>query len=450
MKLRILRIGAVGDDVIELQSAIINLGYKPGAIDGIFGTKTASAVIQFQKDNGLVSDGLVGPITWGKIKSLMTTYESYIIQPGDTFYKIALAKNIALSELLAANPGINPNMLMVGESIQLPPSSIHKCGMAAIQGDYIYYFQFTGTDPVTSTIYTDPKTGAIYKIRRNGSEKVKLVETGVGINPGAGINVVGDWVYYRYSTPVNYSYRDSEGKPTNATAYAGSIYKIRTNGTENTKISDDNAAGIIVINGWIYYSMSKLSLYDTSTQPGIYKIKTDGTGKVKLVEFFESGYIVNIADGFIYYYSNDNGGTNRMTLDGSGKTPIIDGNFMVYGTKDWIYYIYGDFWTDAQIYKTKFDGSQKTLLYNGPAIGNRLIVYGNYVYFAASPNKGIYRVKTDGSELTKISDDYTREFCIADDYIYYYLYDDVNYFNYTNGPIRIKIDGSERTNLAQW
>ena len=69
MKLRILRIGAAGDEVIELQSAMINFGYKPGPVDGIFGVKTASAVIQFQKDNSLVSDGVVGPITWEKINS---------------------------------------------------------------------------------------------------------------------------------------------------------------------------------------------------------------------------------------------------------------------------------------------------------------------------------------------------------------------------------------------
>lgn len=447
MELRILRLRTRGDDVIELQSKLTILGYKPGPIDGIFGLKTSSAVIQFQKDNGLVSDGIVGPITWGKIQLLINAYSTYIIKQGDTLYRIALANNISLSELLAENPGINPNKLMVGQVIKLPSGNIYKCGVAAIQGAYIYYFQFTGTYSDTEEIYTVPKTGAIFKIKKDGSEKVKLVDTGVNIKPGASINVVGDWVYYLYSTPVNYSYRNSEGKLTNATAYVGNIYKIRTNGTENTKI-EDNASAFIVLNGWIYYSRSKYSLYDTSTQPGIFRIKIDGTNKVKIGDFFENGYIVNIVEGYIYYYSD--GKTYRMALDGSGKTPVIDGNFLVYATKEWLYYIYGDFWTDAQIYKTKLDGSQKTLIYNGPAIGNRLIVYGNYVYFAASPNMGIYRVETDGSELTKISDDYTREFCIADDYIYYYLYDDVNYFNYINGPIRIKLDGSDRTNLAQW
>ena|GEM_PF-1954914 len=122
--MRILHIGSTGDDVIELQSTLIILKYTPGMADGIYGVKTGSAVIQFQKDNGLVSDGIVGPITWAYLQRLMATYFIYIIKPGDTLYKIALAHNISLSELLILNPEIKPNMLMVGQAIQLTPVNI--------------------------------------------------------------------------------------------------------------------------------------------------------------------------------------------------------------------------------------------------------------------------------------------------------------------------------------
>lgn len=124
MELRILRIGSTGEDVIKLQSTLITLGYKPGVNDGIFGVKTASAVIQLQKDNSLVPDGIVGPITWGYIQRLITATGVYIIQPGDTFYKIAIDNNITLSAIIAANPGVDPNMLMLGQAIQLPKPSV--------------------------------------------------------------------------------------------------------------------------------------------------------------------------------------------------------------------------------------------------------------------------------------------------------------------------------------
>lgn len=42
---------------------------KPGD-DKTFGKGTKEAVIKFQKDRGLVADGIVGPITWRKLKKI--------------------------------------------------------------------------------------------------------------------------------------------------------------------------------------------------------------------------------------------------------------------------------------------------------------------------------------------------------------------------------------------
>lgn len=117
--MRILLKGSTGYDVTQLQSSLKLLGYDPGPIDGIFGPKTEAAVIQFQKGNGLVADGIVGSITWENLQSQVSNYRVYVIKPGDTFYKIAVANNISLSELLTFNPGIDPKNLLVGLVIQL-------------------------------------------------------------------------------------------------------------------------------------------------------------------------------------------------------------------------------------------------------------------------------------------------------------------------------------------
>lgn len=44
----------------------------------------------------------------------------YTIQPGDTFYALAVRFGISLQSLLAANPGVNPNALIVGQQICIP------------------------------------------------------------------------------------------------------------------------------------------------------------------------------------------------------------------------------------------------------------------------------------------------------------------------------------------
>ena len=45
---------------------------------------------------------------------------TYPIQPGDTFYAIARRFNISLDALLAANPGLNPDSLRIGQQICIP------------------------------------------------------------------------------------------------------------------------------------------------------------------------------------------------------------------------------------------------------------------------------------------------------------------------------------------
>lgn len=52
--------GCTGDDVAELQKQLTTTGFNCGAVDGIFGPRTNSAVIALQKAHGIVVDGIVG------------------------------------------------------------------------------------------------------------------------------------------------------------------------------------------------------------------------------------------------------------------------------------------------------------------------------------------------------------------------------------------------------
>lgn len=56
--------GSSGADVRLVQTKLNNWGYYKGSIDGVYGSATAEAVRSFQRKNGLVVDGIVGPSTW--------------------------------------------------------------------------------------------------------------------------------------------------------------------------------------------------------------------------------------------------------------------------------------------------------------------------------------------------------------------------------------------------
>lgn len=61
--------GSEGEEVRELQQALIDLGYLKGTADGKFGTNTENAVRAFQKKNKLTVDGLAGTTTKALILS---------------------------------------------------------------------------------------------------------------------------------------------------------------------------------------------------------------------------------------------------------------------------------------------------------------------------------------------------------------------------------------------
>lgn len=57
------KIGDKNSTVKEIQTALNKKGYYNGKIDGVFGNVTKEAVINFQKDNNLEADGIVGEKT---------------------------------------------------------------------------------------------------------------------------------------------------------------------------------------------------------------------------------------------------------------------------------------------------------------------------------------------------------------------------------------------------
>ena len=71
----VLRQGATGGEVKEVQRRLKLWGYYNGSVDGQFGAGTKKAVIAFQKKNGLKADGVVGASTY-KALGMNSSYQA--------------------------------------------------------------------------------------------------------------------------------------------------------------------------------------------------------------------------------------------------------------------------------------------------------------------------------------------------------------------------------------
>ncbi|QED48454.1 spore cortex-lytic enzyme [Cytobacillus dafuensis] len=75
---QVIQQGAVGDDVIELQSRLQYLGFYNGKIDGVFGWGTYWALRNFQYEFGLNIDGMAGASTKNKLVKASKYNEQFV------------------------------------------------------------------------------------------------------------------------------------------------------------------------------------------------------------------------------------------------------------------------------------------------------------------------------------------------------------------------------------
>jgi hypothetical protein len=71
-------IGSIGPEVRVFQRGLSAVGYPTGPADGHYGEETESAVIKFQQDCGLYSDGIAGRDTLGRYNSILDSLEEIV------------------------------------------------------------------------------------------------------------------------------------------------------------------------------------------------------------------------------------------------------------------------------------------------------------------------------------------------------------------------------------
>ena len=131
--MKTLSYGAAGPQVQLLQLALERAGYAPGPRDGLFGRSTLRALRTFQRDAGLLADGVAGPLTHRALTPWYTGYVNHTLRRGDSFYALARRYGTTVQAIAAANPALDPLRLPVGAAVTVPlpfevvPTDIAYC-----------------------------------------------------------------------------------------------------------------------------------------------------------------------------------------------------------------------------------------------------------------------------------------------------------------------------------
>jgi len=222
----------------------------------------------------------------------------------------------------------------------------------------------------------------LYKMKTDGTQKTKLNDTKT-----SQINVLGGWIYYRDYGIYGY------------------LYKVRIDGTGNAFLEDSNARNISVTDdGWIYYT-------DNSY---MYKVRFDGSDD-KMVGYFTKYAYPVIVDGFIYASLEGDRKLYKHNLSTDNSVALTNERVSHINVVDkWIYYINID---DNRIYKMKTDGTNRMKVNDSWTEG--LNVSNGWAYYVNSEDRSIYRIQLDGTNEQRLNDTPSTNINVISNWIYY-------------------------------
>ncbi|MHB1740600.1 MAG: N-acetylmuramoyl-L-alanine amidase, partial [Actinomycetes bacterium] len=94
-----------GDDVAALQGRLLSMGFDCARVDGVFGVETDAALRDFQRNVGLVADGICGPDTLESLERLARTISGGAPQGLRESVAIARSGPTLAGKVMVIDPG---------------------------------------------------------------------------------------------------------------------------------------------------------------------------------------------------------------------------------------------------------------------------------------------------------------------------------------------------------
>ena len=243
-----------------------------------------------------------------------------------------------------------------------------------------------------------------------------LGNTAGNLTNGGYAAVQGEWAYY------SFPYDSLSG-----------LFRMKPDGTDKQKLSNDKAYSINVVGDWIYY----INADDNQ----IYAIGTDGDGKRSVCQ--DRTYNFSVVGDDIYYtnanyhYSEYVGlPVYTIRTDGTDQKELCSDKVISMNvSSDRIYYINTD--DDGKIYSIDFDGDNRRRLSHS-FIGWHIAVLGDRIFYSGS-NGYMYSISTDGGSEQMVCSDIVSFINGDGEFVYYSTRD---------GLFRIKPDGTEKHQLS--
>lgn len=144
-----LSLGSTSDYVVTLKTILTDMTYYQGEINNYFEDALKISVQTFQLINNLVTDGIVGTLTWSSLINIYSplaicgdeeieNYNTYIVTSGDTLYSIAKKYNTSVDTLKSIN-SLSTETLSIGQILKVPINEAEETTSYTVaSGDTLY------------------------------------------------------------------------------------------------------------------------------------------------------------------------------------------------------------------------------------------------------------------------------------------------------------------------